>query len=747
MTSRSGSTSNRRPEAGLLGAAFRARYTSRGSYLVWLPVASFSDDDLNALEAFAANLERATDLETLCWQVQEPVAHFDFPDCVFYVRNGNLLTQMSAHGPKRLPGNQIADRIALTMGQGIVGTVAATGVAQYVADTHADERYIEDVMVGRSEFAVPVVHRDLVIGVLDAEHPDQEGFTARHRQLLSAVADIVAPHLGALLERRNVGGSRSFGDIAAELARLPAIGSGNLNEALPFLTERAARALRVNRLNVWQIEDHGRVLKCLHHFELATSEHCQLDSLDLTEIPAYAHALTEERVVIANETLEDARTRGLREYLVTHDITAMLDAPIRVAGRTVGVICVEHTHTPRRWSVEEATFVATLADFVAMTLLHADKARTERALLHAQKLESLGRLAGGVAHDFNNLLTVLSGSVETLLQSGHLSDRDRQLVTLIGEAGQRAGKLTRQLLALGRRQHLHLVPARVCAIVETVAELLRRALPAGVHLETHASEDVWVSCDVSQIEQVLTNLVLNAADAMPQGGCVRIRTRSAHENDANVACIEVSDDGSGIAESDLEAIFEPFFSTKGERGSGLGLPVSQGIVHQHGGHIDVRSKLGEGTTFTVVIPAAEQPEEATQVQPEAMTLRAGEQAPVVVVEDEPGVRQVVSQMLDLLGVPARVAEDGDDALRLVRELRPTLMITDVIMPDVNGPELFSAAREIVPDLRVLFVSGYSQELLGNLPYDGDEFGFLGKPFTVRSLGDAIATLRETAAAG
>ena len=670
-----------------------------------------------------------------------------FPDCVFYVRNGNLLTQMSAHGPKRLPGNQIADRIALTLGQGIVGGVAASGVAQYVADTHADDRYIEDVMVGRSEFAVPVMHRDLVIGVLDAEHPDREGFTARHRRLLSAIADIAAPHLGVLLERRNVGGTQSFGDTAAELARLPAIGAGHLEEALPFITERAAHALRVNRLNVWQIEEDGQILKCLHHFELATGEHCQLGSLDLTEIPAYAQALSEERVVIANETLEDARTRGLREYLVTHDITAMLDAPIRVAGRTVGVVCVEHTHTPRRWSVEEASFVATLADFVAMTLLHADKSRTERALLHAQKLESLGRLAGGVAHDFNNLLTVLSGSVETLLQSGHLSDRDRQLVTLIGEAGQRAGRLTRQLLALGHRQHLHLAPARVCDVVNTVAELLRRALPVGVHLETDTSEDLWVSCDVSQIEQVLTNLVLNAADAMPQGGCVCIRTYAVHEHDVELACIEVSDNGSGIAECDLEAIFEPFFSTKGERGSGLGLSVSQGIVHQHGGRIDVRSELGEGTTFAVVIPAGEQTQRSVQAQPEATSLQVTEQAPVVVVEDEPGVRQVVSQMLDLLGVPARVAEDGDDALRLVRELRPALMITDVIMPDVSGPELFSAAREIVPDLRVLFVSGYSQELLGNLPYNGDEFGFLGKPFTVRSLGDAIATLRETAAAG
>ncbi len=701
-----------------------------------------SQEDSTILEAARSAFERATDIEALCWSVQDPIAEFGFPDCVLYVRHGNVLTQMSATGPKRLSGNRVANRIALTIGQGVVGHVAAAAKPRYVADTSKDPSYVYDVTGGRSEMAVPVIYAEEVIGILDCEHPDRDGLTERQQQLLLALADCFAPHLGAFIERSSRRGAQLLSEVTADLARRQELGSGEMELVFPLIAEQAAKALRAGRVNIWTIERPTDTLICREHFDLQSGQHSLLPPLNLAPLTAYREALNQERVLVANEAVEDGRTSELAEaYLQPNQVTAMLDAPVRVAGQIVGVVCVEHTVTARRWQAEEATFVATLADFVALVLLQAQKAAAERQLLQAQKLESLGRLASGVAHDFNNVLTVVRGTVDTLLGSKSLSSDDRVLLETIGEAGERASHLTRQLLAFGRQQKLTLEKQDVVALVERVARFLRSGISESVQIYTSHAGPLLVNCDESQIEQVLTNLVINASDAMPDGGAIHIETRRQGE----LAVIDVADEGEGVTEADREKIFDPFFTTKGDAGSGLGLAVSLGIVEQHGGAIAMSSESGRGSVFSVRLPLSVSSVADADVAPQSEIPHNLPVGPVVVVEDEPGVRDVMQQMLELLGIDVQMAACGDEALALVRELQPTLLITDVVMPGMNGPELFAAAREISPGLRVLFVSGYSRDLLGDLPWPRGEYAFLPKPFTVRSLAQAVADISEASA--
>ena len=658
---------------------------------------------------------------------------FGFDDCVLYVRQGNVLTQMSATGPKHLGGWRIADRIALAFGQGLVGSVAESGQPEYLPDVEQDPRYVRDLASGASEYAVPILYAGEVVGVLDSESTQKSGFSAVDRARMDAIAQLVGEPLGMVLERRSLAAAQRLAETAGKLARLPSIGLGALSEALPEIVEQAATALNAARVNVWSLK--ADELACLAHYELDERRHGALPPLDLNNYPRYRNALEDERVIIANEALHDARTAELVEgYLQPNRITAMLDAPIRMSEQVAGVVCVEHTQTDRRWTAEEAGFVASLGDFVAMAMLSSEKASAERALMQAQKWESLGRMASGVAHDFNNLLTIVGSSVDAIEAQAGLAEAQRELLQTIRNAGMRARVLTKKLLALGRRQEMRLSRVKVDELLKESCDLIASALPAHVRLDLDLRSSAVLTADAAQVEQVVTNLVLNAADAMVQGGRVTVASFVRGDDAHAELVISVSDDGAGIAPADQELVFEPFFSTKGDQGSGLGLPVSLGIIHQHQGRIELHSLPGQGATFEVCLPL----ESRTSAGPG--TSAADSEAPVVVVDDEAVVRQVLTQMLDLLGISHRLAESPEEGLELVRTLQPRLLITDVVMPGMRGGELATQALAEQPELKVLFVSGFSKSLLEDLNAPEAQCAFLEKPFTVRALEESVRRL-------
>jgi two-component system, cell cycle sensor histidine kinase and response regulator CckA len=373
----------------------------------------------------------------------------------------------------------------------------------------------------------------------------------------------------------------------------------------------------------------------------------------------------------------------------------------------------------------------------------------EDRLRQAQKMEAVGQLAGGVAHDFNNLLTVIQSYgtfIASELPEGSSLHVD---VSEILKAARRATDLTRQLLAFGRKQMLQPRRLDLNQRVSNVAGMLRRVIGEDIALETQLAGTLWpVSADPGQLEQVLMNLAVNARDAMPTGGTLRLRTQNVEIDAAAArerpglkpgayASIVVEDTGCGIDAASLPHIFEPFFTTKGPgRGTGLGLATVYGIVKQSDGYISVDSTLGEGTRFAVLLPRADAPTPEPSVAP-APAPRGTET--ILLVEDEVAVRAVIRRMLESLGYTVREAVDGRDALRLAAEHTGhiDLLLTDVVMPELNGRALAEQLADRWPHLRVLFMSGYTDDeiLRRGLMQSGSSF--LEKPFTRERVAGAV----------
>ena len=381
-----------------------------------------------------------------------------------------------------------------------------------------------------------------------------------------------------------------------------------------------------------------------------------------------------------------------------------------------------------------------------------ERQRQQDQELQTQKMDAIGRLAGGVAHDFNNLLTGILSYSDLILQELRSSDPLRADVEQIRDAGQRAAGLTRQLLAFSRRQLLH---PRVVSLNTTVTDLepmLQRLLGAGVTLETDLDPDLGkVLADPAQLEQALVNLVLNAREAMPEGGLLRITTSNLEpdptawqlENGTQpeaYVCITISDTGVGMDEVTQSRIFEPFFTTKRTAsGRGLGLATVYGIVEQSGGQIGVESAPGQGTTFTIYLPRYWGPEAAVGTTEQRLP-QVGTET-LLLVEDEAAVRASVRRLLEWHGYTVLEARNGEDALRVydANENGIDLVLTDLVMPEMGGHELIERLRARDPDLRVLFMSGYTERAFtsnGSMP---PGTGFVEKPFTVETL---MRRLRE-----
>ncbi|HEY6525419.1 MAG TPA: PAS domain S-box protein, partial [Solirubrobacteraceae bacterium] len=337
-------------------------------------------------------------------------------------------------------------------------------------------------------------------------------------------------------------------------------------------------------------------------------------------------------------------------------------------------------------------------------------------LTQAQKMEAVGQLAGGIAHDFNNLLTIVSGYARRLSARSDLVTARPDLEQIL-LAADRAAELTRQLLAFARRGHTSASLIDVSALARELEPMVRRLLAADIVFEFQLAPGLpQVMMDRTGLEQIMMNLMINASDAMPAGGTLRVTTRerSVSGEEAAVHGLEpgpyvqlaIADTGTGMAPETVERIFEPFFSTQGERGTGMGLATVYGTVDQADGWIDVTSSLGEGTTFTVLLPAAGEPVEGGAPQdPTRPTL--------LLVEDEPALRMLVVTMLEEEGYLILQAGNGLDAIAVAEHHRGDidLLLTDVVMPRMSGPELAQKLRGLRPGLEVLFMSGYNDSRL------------------------------------
>ncbi len=384
-------------------------------------------------------------------------------------------------------------------------------------------------------------------------------------------------------------------------------------------------------------------------------------------------------------------------------------------------------------------------DISAQKKAEKEKRILESQLIQIQKMEALGRLAGGVAHDFNNILTVISGYSEILVSK--VAEDLREQAREIHDAALKAADLTGQLLLFSRKQNIKPVVLNTSAAFEGMGKMLRRLIGEDIELEIRVEDGLGrILMDPGSFVQIIMNLAVNARDAMPAGGRLSIRALPVMPQDP--ACgplgavrIEVADTGQGMDASTLSSIFEPFFTTKpAGKGTGLGLSIVYGIVKQSGGTITASSEPGKGATFTIIVPCAEGEEGHGAAHPD----RPGEKQlnpAVLLVEDDPAARMLLKKVLEIGGYPVIEARDGAEAIRTAgsRGGEIALVITDVIMPRMNGREMADRMREIRPGLPVIYVSGYTADLIENCGAMGRNERFVQKPFKVDEL---LSTVKQ-----
>ena len=486
--------------------------------------------------------------------------------------------------------------------------------------------------------------------------------------------------------------------------------------------------------------ERGRALQALERRE----EHYRSlieNSLDLVSILNFDGTIryaspSHERVL--GYTLDELVGQNAFSFVHPDDLGAVRDAFTKSDGSAT--LESRFRHKDGSWRVLESfgrnlAHVPGVSGVVVNTRDITDRKRLEEQLHHSQRLEAVGRLAGGVAHDFNNLLMVITGYSEMLWDNLHPGDPGRDDLEQIVKAARRATDLTHQLLAFSRRQPARPEVVNMNLLVADMERMLRRVMGEDIELVTSLSPELAaVEADPGQIEQVILNIAVNARDAMPNGGEFRIETArlkppgetSSEDASREYVTLAMKDTGVGMDPRVMSRVFEPFFTTK-EHGSGLGLSTSYGIIKQSGGDIRVESKPGRGTVFRIFLPAAERPQDSRVASPEKA---ADGNETILLVEDEEGVRHVVEAMLKRHGYHVLSSASSADAINLVegQNSEIDLLITDIVMPGMSGKKMAEAMLSRCPDMKVLFVSGYgdSQESELTAP-------FLQKPFTSEEL--------------
>ncbi len=393
---------------------------------------------------------------------------------------------------------------------------------------------------------------------------------------------------------------------------------------------------------------------------------------------------------------------------------------------------------------------------VIFALDTTEERNREEQLHQSQKMQAVGQLAGGVAHDFNNVLTAIIGYSDLLLANHRPTDPSFQDIMQIKQNANRAAGLVRQLLAFSRRQTLRPQVLQLGDVLSELQMLTRRLVGEKIEVDLKQGRDLWlVKADLNQFEQVIMNLIVNARDAMPDGGKIFIRTKNVTAPECaaygekllpmgEYVVVEVEDTGTGIPKEILDKIFDPFFTTKEVgKGTGLGLSMVYGIVKQTGGFVFCDTQVGRGTTFRIFltrhIPEAEAPVEAPKVEEKKAAADHTGHGVVLLVEDEEAVRSFGARALASRGYTVLEAETGLDALRVVEETQHhiDLVVSDVVMPEMDGPTMFGELRKRGIKCRVIFVSGYAEDAFSkNLP-EGEDFGFMPKPFTLKQLIETV----------
>ena len=562
--------------------------------------------------------------------------------------------------------------------------------------------------------------------------------------LVAALAGLLALLVAALIHRREVRGAREQRHITDELEaqseqlHLQTVelrtANAELEAATRELVERTLEAERSETRLAGVLASATDAIVSFDDERRIVYVNAAAERLFGADADALTNAHIARFLAGRSEDEFDERVRAARRAAHLEESGAERWDTIveRVDGSEVPVeVSVSYARTGRK-----GLFTALLRDVTRQRQLEAE-------FRQAQKMEAVGRLAGGIAHDFNNLLTVIGATSDFLLLD--VAGDSRELARDIKEikrATDRAASLTRQLLAFSRRQLVQPQMLDLNAVVQDMEKMLQRLIGEDVTLSTEYDPEIGlVRLDRGQLEQIVVNLVVNARDAMPEGGVVRVRTQGVADRNmpAGVVTLSVSDTGVGMDEETRSRIFEPFFTTKEQgKGTGLGLSTVYGIVTQAGGQIGVASEIDAGTTFTLAFPVAEEEEQSVLVAPVPLDTLRGDET-VLVVEDEEPLRRLTRRILESRGYRVLDAADGAEAIRVMASTpwRVDLILSDVVMPGMSGRELVERILPVYPWMRVLFMSGYTEDTI--LHHRVSELGMtvLEKPFTPEDLARAV----------
>ncbi len=472
--------------------------------------------------------------------------------------------------------------------------------------------------------------------------------------------------------------------------------------------------------------------------------------------PFYVIEANNYQIVLANRAASESFSMGNKTcYELTHNRKTPCDGkehpcPIQEVTRNGRMYSVEHIHYDKDGNERNIQLYCypvfdeqgKVTQVIEYAIDVTDRKRLEKQLLQAQRLEAIGRLAGGVAHDFNNILSVVLGYCEIALKNLPEGHPVREHIKTIEKAGERASTLTQQLLAFSRKQVLEMKAVDINKVIDSMAKILKRIIGEDIELKLNLESKSKTLVDPAQIEQVIMNLAVNARDAMPEGGALIIETQDIEIDRLSAVrkggiepgpyvVISVADTGIGIPEDIKEKIFEPFFTTKERgKGTGLGLSTVMGIVKQHQGHITVYSETGKGTVFKIYLPVtgdSEKTEDAVKDSRDEKP-RYGKEN-ILVVDDEPTIVNLLKESLQSLGYRVFTASSAEEALQFSKNKieRVDLLITDVILPGKNGKYLADKLKEIHKDIKVIFMSGYSENAIAHHDILQEGTHFLQKP--------------------
>jgi PAS domain S-box-containing protein len=571
--------------------------------------------------------------------------------------------------------------------------------------------------------------------------------------VVAAIRDIGAyPRVKQALQRAR------YAEHLAQLGRL-AVDTREPQAVLDQVPQIAREALEVDAALVYLLDTNRLEFRIVSGVgELALDVIGEMRPNRPDTLPGFV--LEQAQAVRVASLRDETRFRVLSHFLDT-GISSVLAVPLFDRGRVVGVLAVMSAGA-NRFGDDESRFLESLANLLATSL---QRAQTEEALNHSQRLESVGQLTGGIAHDFNNLLTVIQGNLQVLEElPGLESDaHGQQLVAAATRATRRAAELTGKLLAFSRRQVLQPTAVNVNALLHSLADMLRRTVDQHIRIEVDTrGDDLVVVADPGQLESSLLNIAINARDAMPEGGVLRFEASAcaslapdaermptvAPASGDRFVRIAVSDTGSGMSEEVRERAFEPFFTTKpAGRGTGLGLSTVYGFVNQSKGSISIESSPGMGTRIGMVLPRPiEGDTVAAPRATAAVALTTGLR--VLLVEDDAEVRAVMRAFLETLGCTVHSAASAEQALvALEGGVRVDLLLTDIALgAGMRGTALAAEVQRRLPTVRILLMSGFSTELLDADRDSPSNWELLPKPCSREELGQAIARVLAHGAA-